>query len=61
VGVELVHLGRAVGDRGEAQLPELRERVWRANLGLVQAGLVTLSFGNASGLWGILRVDRSAP
>lgn len=30
-------------------LPELRERVWRANLALVQAGLVTLSFGNASG------------
>ena len=31
-------------------LPELRERVWRANLALVQAGLVTLSFGNASGV-----------
>jgi L-ribulose-5-phosphate 4-epimerase len=35
-------------------LPELREQVWRANLGLVRAGLVTLSFGNASG------VDRKA-
>jgi L-ribulose-5-phosphate 4-epimerase len=35
-------------------LPELREQVWRANLGLVRAGLVTLSFGNASG------VDREA-
>ena len=35
-------------------LPDLREQVWRANLGLVRAGLVTLSFGNASG------VDRDA-
>jgi L-ribulose-5-phosphate 4-epimerase len=35
-------------------LPDLREQVWRANLGLVGAGLVTLSFGNASG------VDRGA-
>src|SRR5450756_2101975 len=35
-------------------LPDLRETVWRANLALVQAGLVTLSFGNASG------VDREA-
>jgi L-ribulose-5-phosphate 4-epimerase len=35
-------------------LPELRDRVLRANLGLVRAGLVTLSFGNASG------VDRDA-
>lgn len=35
-------------------LPDLREQVWRANLGLVRAGLVTLSFGNASG------VDREA-
>jgi len=34
--------------------PDLREQVWRANLGLVGAGLVTLSFGNASG------VDRDA-
>ena len=34
--------------------PDLREQVWRANLGLVRAGLVTLSFGNASG------VDRDA-
>ena len=32
----------------------LREEVWRANLALVEAGLVTLSFGNASG------VDREA-
>jgi L-ribulose-5-phosphate 4-epimerase len=35
-------------------LPDLREQVWRANQGLVRAGLVTLSFGNASG------VDRSS-
>lgn len=35
-------------------LLELREQVWRANQALVRAGLVTLSFGNASG------VDRSA-
>jgi L-ribulose-5-phosphate 4-epimerase len=28
----------------------LRETVWRANLALVEAGLVTLSFGNASGV-----------
>lgn len=35
-------------------LPELREQVWRANQALVRAGLVTLSFGNASG------VDRAA-
>jgi L-ribulose-5-phosphate 4-epimerase len=35
-------------------LPELREQVWRANQALVRAGLVTLSFGNASG------VDREA-
>jgi len=34
--------------------PDLREQVWRANQGLVRAGLVTLSFGNASG------VDRAA-
>lgn len=33
---------------------ELREQVWRANLELVRAGLVTLSFGNVSG------VDRAA-
>jgi L-ribulose-5-phosphate 4-epimerase len=32
----------------------LREEVWRANQALVRAGLVTLSFGNASG------VDRAA-
>jgi L-ribulose-5-phosphate 4-epimerase len=30
--------------------PELREQVWRANLAIVRAGLVTLSFGNASGI-----------
>jgi L-ribulose-5-phosphate 4-epimerase len=35
-------------------LPDLREQVWRANQELVRAGLVTLSFGNASG------VDRDA-
>ena len=35
-------------------MAELREQVWRANQGLVAAGLVTLSFGNASG------VDRDA-
>jgi L-ribulose-5-phosphate 4-epimerase len=35
-------------------LPELREQVWRANQALVRSGLVTLSFGNASG------VDRAA-
>ena len=34
--------------------PDLRDQVWRANQGLVRAGLVTLSFGNASG------VDREA-
>ena len=31
-------------------LSELRDTVWRANLGLVRASLVTLSFGNASGV-----------
>jgi len=31
-------------------LPELREQVWRANQALFRAGLVTLSFGNASGI-----------
>ncbi|MGA3056790.1 MAG: L-ribulose-5-phosphate 4-epimerase AraD [Candidatus Limnocylindrales bacterium] len=36
------------------ELPELRELVWRANQALVRSGLVTLSFGNASG------VDRAA-
>jgi L-ribulose-5-phosphate 4-epimerase len=30
-------------------LAALRDQVWRANQALVQAGLVTLSFGNASG------------
>ena len=35
-------------------LADLRERVLRANQELVRAGLVTLSFGNASG------VDRDA-
>ena len=29
---------------------ELREAVWRANQAIVAAGLVTLSFGNASGV-----------
>jgi L-ribulose-5-phosphate 4-epimerase len=36
------------------ELSSLRDEVWRANQALVRAGLVTLSFGNASG------VDRSA-
>lgn len=31
-------------------LTGLRDVVWRANQGLVRAGLVTLSFGNASGI-----------
>ena len=31
-------------------LPELREKVFLANQALVRAGLVTLSFGNASGI-----------
>ncbi len=31
-------------------LAQLREEVWGANQGLVRAGLVTLSFGNASGV-----------
>jgi ribulose-5-phosphate 4-epimerase/fuculose-1-phosphate aldolase len=31
-------------------LETLREQVWKANQGLVSAGLVTLSFGNASGI-----------
>jgi L-ribulose-5-phosphate 4-epimerase len=39
---------------GTLMLPELREQVWRANQAIVAAGLVTLSFGNASG------VDRDA-
>jgi ribulose-5-phosphate 4-epimerase/fuculose-1-phosphate aldolase len=30
-------------------LPELREQVWQANQAIFRAGLVTLSFGNASG------------
>ena len=33
----------------ERMLPELREQVWRANQAIVRAGLVSLSFGNASG------------
>ena len=33
-----------------AVLPDLRDEVWRSNLRLVSAGLVTLSFGNASGI-----------
>ncbi len=39
---------------GGVALTQLRDEVWRANQALVRAGLVTLSFGNASG------VDRSA-
>lgn len=35
-------------------LADLRQAVWEANLAIVRAGLVTLSFGNASG------VDREA-
>jgi L-ribulose-5-phosphate 4-epimerase len=35
-------------------LPDLREQVWLANQAIARAGLVTLSFGNASG------VDREA-
>jgi L-ribulose-5-phosphate 4-epimerase len=31
-------------------LTDLREAVWRANQAIVRAGLVTLSFGNASGV-----------
>ncbi len=41
------------GTQTDAPVPalkELREAVLRANLALVRAGLVTLSFGNASGL-----------
>ncbi len=38
----------------EQALRLLRDEVWRANQALVEAGLVTLSFGNASG------VDRGA-
>jgi L-ribulose-5-phosphate 4-epimerase len=37
-----------------SSLTDLRESVWHANQALVRAGLVTLSFGNASG------VDRAA-
>jgi L-ribulose-5-phosphate 4-epimerase len=29
---------------------ELKERVWRANMGLVEAGLIVLTWGNASGI-----------
>jgi L-ribulose-5-phosphate 4-epimerase len=35
-------------------LDDVREQVWRANLAIVEAGLVTMSFGNASG------IDRSS-
>ena len=31
-------------------LSELRDAVWRANQAIVRGGLVTLSFGNASGV-----------
>jgi L-ribulokinase len=41
-------------------LPELRDAVWRANLALAEAGLVTLSFGNASGLDPASRIDEAA-
>lgn len=34
----------------DISLPELRQAVWRADLAIAEAGLVTLSFGNASGL-----------
>ena len=37
-----------------ADLIDLRDAVWLANQALVRAGLVTLSFGNASG------IDRAA-
>jgi L-ribulose-5-phosphate 4-epimerase len=37
-------------DSGRDGLVNLRDRVWRANQDLVRAGLVTLSFGNASGV-----------
>ena len=37
-----------------SDLTDLRDAVWRANQALVRAGLVTLSFGNASG------IDRAA-
>jgi L-ribulose-5-phosphate 4-epimerase len=40
--------------RGVPALTALREAVWEANQAIVRAGLVTLSFGNASG------VDRDA-
>ena len=36
-----------MGDRASTAL---REAVWRANQAIVEAGLVTLSFGNASGI-----------
>jgi L-ribulose-5-phosphate 4-epimerase len=35
---------------------ELRDEVWRSNLRLVSAGLVTLSFGNASGIDRVLGI-----
>src|SRR5262245_42680463 len=41
---------RLSGRGGPAILDELREQVLAANLALVQAGLVTLTFGNASGV-----------
>jgi L-ribulose-5-phosphate 4-epimerase len=44
----------AAGFEVTMSLSTLREEVCRANLALVEAGLVTLSFGNASG------VDREA-
>ena len=32
------------------QFAELKERVWRANMGIVEAGLVVMTWGNASGI-----------
>ena len=50
-GVELVSID---GRQSRAMHDELRTRVLAANLAIVDAGLVTLTFGNASG------VDRAA-
>ena len=49
---------RSLSGRGDGRLDgcphavpsDLRDEVWRSNLRLVSAGLVTLSFGNASGI-----------
>ena len=45
---------RFLGPWRRRSLGDLREAVWRANLELVRSGLVSLSFGNASG------IDRAA-